>query len=69
MTNINKNKDIYQIGSCPKCNSKKIDIIDLDEYNEILIFKCFECKEEFTKPIEVIVSAINHTQPTLPHLA
>lgn len=57
------NKDGFgsnsEVGRCPKCNTQKIDIIDLDEYNQVLIFKCAECGEEFTKPVEAVVSAIN----------
>jgi len=63
----NVNNDNFQMGCCPKCNSTKIDIIDLDEYNEILIFKCCECGEEFTKPVEVIIST--DTLSNLSHLA
>ena len=67
MVNNNSNDNNFKIVHCPKCNTQKIDIIDLDEYNQVLIFKCNECGEEFTKPVEVIVSAFDHSPHNLPH--
>ncbi len=57
--------DNFEIVHCSKCDTQKVDIIDLDEYNQVLIFKCKECGEEFTKPVEVVVHAINHTPHNL----
>ena len=50
--------DNFEIIHCPKCDTQKLGIIDLDEYNQVLIFRCNECGEEFTKPVEVIISDI-----------
>ncbi|MGB9980493.1 hypothetical protein [Methanobacterium sp.] len=46
----------FEISHCPKCDTRKLGIIDLDEYNQVLIFRCNKCGEEFTKPVEKIVS-------------
>ncbi len=48
----------FEISHCPKCYTKKLGIIDLDGYNQILVFKCNECGEEFTRPVEMILSDI-----------
>jgi transposase-like protein len=37
---------------CIECNSTKLDIIEVDEYNEILRFKCKDCGDTFTKPTD-----------------
>lgn len=39
---------------CNTCNSTKIDIIDVDEYNEILRLKCKDCGDTFMKSIDKI---------------
>ena len=57
----------FGIIHCPKCDTPKIGIIDLDEYNEVLIFKCEECGEEFTKPVEMFISATGNAPHNLPH--
>ena len=50
--------NIFEISRCPKCDTKKLGIIDLDEYNQILVFKWNVCGEEFTRPVDVILSDI-----------
>lgn len=67
MVNKDNMDDNFEIAHCPKCNTQKIDIIDLDEYNEVLIFKCEKCGEEFTKPVEIVVSDIGYAPHKLSH--
>ena len=54
-TNIGNN---FEISHCPRCDTKKLGIIGLDEYNQVLVFRCNKCGEEFTRPVEIIVSNI-----------
>lgn len=46
----------FEISHCPRCDTKKLCIIGLDEYNQILVFKCNKCGEEFTRPVENLIS-------------
>jgi len=57
MVNNNVFGNNSEIIRCPMCSAQKMDIIDLGEYNQVLIFKCNECGEEFTKPVKMIISA------------
>ncbi len=36
---------------CNECSSKKLDVIELDEYNGIVRFKCESCGESFMQSI------------------
>jgi transcription elongation factor Elf1 len=35
---------------CFNCHSTKLDIIEVDGYNEILRVKCRDCGDTFTEP-------------------
>jgi len=39
---------------CMECSSPRLDIIEVDEYNEILRFKCKDCGDEFSKSVDKI---------------
>ncbi len=58
MSNSEALVDNFEIILCAKCGVQKIDIIDINEYNEVLIFKCIECGEEFTRPVENVISVV-----------
>lgn len=45
-------EDRFEILKCPECGAQKVNLMDLDAYNEIWKIKCRECGHEFTKPIK-----------------
>lgn len=50
--------DSFKKIKCLECDSIKLDVIEVDEYNGIWRLRCKECGYEFTKPLIKIVAAL-----------
>lgn len=50
--------DNFEKIKCFECDSLKLDIIEVDEYNEIIRIKCKECGYEFIKSVDKILASL-----------
>ncbi len=51
-TDLNSLTVLGNVVHCPACKTCNIDIVDLDEYSEIMRCKCKECGQFFIENLE-----------------